>query len=137
MELKPKIDIMIILPTFLFSFFLLLWLRYVVWKQLNFYFLRSERWVHVLEVVVSKNYFIVVNIISYASIFYFLSKMPPISHYNYFARSWGEKAHQLNVSILGILEIVCSKIFKMSISKQDVCINRNLENGHAKVNTDL
>lgn len=88
-----------------------------------------------LEVVVSKDYFIV-NIISYASIFYFLSKMPFISHCSYFA-SHGENAHQLNASLLGILEIVCSKIFKMSISKQDVCINRNLENGHAKVNTDL
>lgn len=35
------------------------------------------------------------------------------------------------------MEIVCSKILKMSVSKQDVCINRNLENGYAKVNADL
>lgn len=90
-----------------------------------------------LKVVVSKDYFIVVNILSlFKHTFFLLSKMPDISHCNYFARSW-KKAHQLHTSLFEIMESLCSKTFKMSISKQDVCINKNLENGYAKINTDL
>lgn len=74
-------------------------------------------------------------------LFAYASILPPLKcHWNYLARSW-KKMHfseiQVSLEWWKIVCIVCSKIFEMSISKQDVCINRNLENGYAKVNTDL
>lgn len=72
---------------------------------------------------------------AYASIL-FTPKLPDVRHCNYFAKSW-KNTLQLGTSLCGIMEIVLSKIFKMSISRQDVCINRNLQNGYSKINTDL
>lgn len=72
---------------------------------------------------------------AYASIL-FPPKMPDIRHCSYFAKSWKNTLH-LGTSLFGIMEIVFSKIFKMSISRQDVYINRNLQNDYSEVNTDL
>lgn len=87
-----------------------------------------------VEVVVGKDYFIFVIVICLCKQICPPRPVPGISHYSYFARSWKKCT---STSFFEIMEIVCSKIFKMSISKQDVCINGNLGNGYAKVNTDL
>lgn len=57
--------------------------------------------------------------------------MPGISHYNYFARSWKKCT---STSLFEIMEIV---YIQNEHQQQDVCINGNLGNGYAKVNTDL
>lgn len=82
-----------------------------------------------------KDYFIVVIICLCKHIFLFLKCL--VQAIAIILQGREKNALQLDTSLFGIMGIVCSKIYKMSISKQDVCINRSLENCYVKVNTDL